>query len=210
MNYRRLVGLLVVSFLGCQNYKTVRVKGQDGNPSVYIDPGTSGPNKGVGIESQDIISMTDRIVRDILNQPSIFKGQKPPKVIVDAKYFRNESISVINKNIITDMLRNHLVRSARGRILFLGREYVKMLENQDGGEGVGGKVDVMGGVKKVFEWDYRMGGRITSIHSTNPKTGMRSTFYHFSLELVSAKDGVIVWSGSYDLKKVSREDIIYR
>lgn len=49
--------------------------------------------------------MTDRMVRDMLSSPLLAGQANPPQVIIDSKYFRNESSQRINKNAITDRLR---------------------------------------------------------------------------------------------------------
>src|SRR3954447_2685405 len=47
---------------GCQS----KSDNLSGMRVVELDPGTRGPVAGVGIEGQDIVSMTDRMVRDML------------------------------------------------------------------------------------------------------------------------------------------------
>src|SRR5690242_14485318 len=56
-----------------------------------LDPSSRGPVSGVGIESQDIIGMTDRMVRDMLSNPQLAARSVAPRVIVDDQYFTNES-----------------------------------------------------------------------------------------------------------------------
>ena len=71
---------------GCQS-KSDNVSGMR---VVELDPGTRGPVAGVGIEGQDIVSMTDRMVRDMLASPALAAAARPPQVIVDGEFFENE------------------------------------------------------------------------------------------------------------------------
>ena len=85
-----------------------------GMQTVTLDPSQPGPVQGVGIESQDIVVMADRMMRDMLADPAIAGQPAPPRIILDAEYFRNESAQRINTNIIVDNLRVNLQRAAGG------------------------------------------------------------------------------------------------
>ena len=71
-----------------------------GMQTVTLDPSQPGPVQGVGIEGQDIVVMADRMMHDMLVDPSIAGQPAPPRIILDAEYFRNESAQRINTNII--------------------------------------------------------------------------------------------------------------
>ena len=93
-----------------------------GSATVYRDTTTSDGVKGIGTESQDIVSMADAMFRDLLNVPELMNRPTPPRIIVDPKYFRNESSEIIDKALITDRIRVNLLRAAGGRMRFIGRE----------------------------------------------------------------------------------------
>ena len=80
----------------------------DNRPSrratVYEDIASPGEVQGVGIESQDIVGMTDRMVRDMLSSPLIAGRQAQPRIIIDDAYFTNESSSQINKKMMTILM----------------------------------------------------------------------------------------------------------
>jgi penicillin-binding protein activator len=124
---RRLMTVAAAALMlsACQT-----VQNQAGTPTTYTDPGTLGPVKGVGIESQDIISMTDQMMRDMLTEPRLAAAASPPNVIIDGEYFINESSSRINRNVITDRLRVGLQRAAQGRMQFVGRHYANMVQSE--------------------------------------------------------------------------------
>jgi len=193
---------------GCTVYDS-NVNNVSGRPTAYSDPSTVGRISGVGIESQDITSMSDLMMRDILATPVLAGRAKAPRVIVDSEYFVNESSSRINKNIITDRLRIQLNRAAAGRLFFIGRHYSHMVEKErklkrqglvDGGS--------MGMTRKMAGADFRLGGRITSLDARG-RAGI-SRFHQIIFEMIELETGAIVWSNMYDFRKTAQDDIIYR
>lgn len=200
--------LLLLLLAGCA---TTGVVNSPGRRSTYVDPGSPGPNQGVGIESQDIQSMTDQMTRDILASPALAGRSTPPRVILDAAYFDNESSSRINKNILTDRIRVGLMRSSQGRMVFVGREYVDMVEKERllKREGVTtpGTGNMSGATAGA---DYRLGGRITSLDEVNPRTGLADRYHQITFEMIDLETSQIVWSGIYEFKKASQDDILYR
>ncbi len=201
---------ILLLFAGCATY-TTRVNNAPGRPTTYEDPESPGRVAGVGIESQDIISMTDRMMRDMLATKVLAGRQIPPRIIIDAEYFRNEGSSRINKNLITDRLRTELNKAANGRLIFIGRHYVDMFEKE---KRLKRKGVVSSGTKegslKTYGADYRLGGRIVTLDSVNPNTGQASRFHQVTFEVVDLETGVIVWSGIYNFRKSAADDIIYR
>ncbi|MFN3076848.1 MAG: penicillin-binding protein activator LpoB [Alphaproteobacteria bacterium] len=182
-----------------------------GTPTSYSDPGTAGPVQGIGIESQDIVSMTDQMMRDMLSEPRLAAQKRPPNIIIDGEYFKNASSSRINKNVITDRLRVSLNRAARGRMVFVGRHYADMVESErkvkrDGVTDTG----TQGMAAGTKGGDYRLGGRISSIDSMDPKTATKSRYTLIVFEMVDLETSEIVWSGQYEFSKSNQDDIIYR
>ncbi|ARJ65821.1 penicillin-binding protein activator LpoB [Magnetospirillum sp. ME-1] len=208
---RRLPALAFVTFAGLALAACQSVDNTAGSPSVYIDPGSVGPVKGVGIESQDIIGMTDQMMRDMLSQPRLANAQVPPNVIIDSEYFYNESSSRLNKNSITDRLRVGLNRAASGRMQFVGRNYADMVakERELKRQGVVDKA-TLPAARAPKGGDYRLGGRITSLDSRDPKTGMMQRYNQIVFEMVDLETSEIVWSGIYEFAKAAQDDIIYR
>ena len=182
-----------------------------GRATAYEDSTTSGAVSGINIEAQDIGSMIDRMARDLLAQPLPPTGNGDrPRVIVDSRYFTNESATIINKNILTDRLRVLVTRAAAGRLVTVGRHYADMVENErrlkrDGVVGQG-----TSHASAPFGGDYRLGGVITSHDAVDPATGFVSRFHQIVFELVALETGEIVWSGIYDFKKSGQDDIVYR
>lgn len=203
-----LAGLLLV---GCSTTYTTRVDKRGGRPTAYEDTASPGRVVGTGIEAQDIVSATDQMMRDMLANAVVVGRGGIPRVVIDAKYFRNESSQIINKNLLTDRLRIELMRAANGRITFLAREAAGMTEEERAleQEGVvtGG---TQGQTKSALGYDYRLGGRIASLDAVDARTGRKSRYFQITFELVERGTGAIVWSGAYEFQKTAQDDILYR
>lgn len=191
---------------------TTGVNNSAGRATVYEDVRTSSSIvQGVGIESQDIVAVTDRMMRDMLaNQ--LLAGRSPaPRVIIDSQYFTNESSSRINKNMITDRLRIELQRAAQGRMVFIGREYSGMVEAERelkrSGVTDAGTIRSTRGTAGA---DFRLVGRITSADAVDSSSALTSRYQQISFEMIDLEYGTVVWGGLYEFKKTAQDDIIYR
>lgn len=190
---------------------TTSVNNSAGRATVYEDPGTSGRVQGIGLESQDLVSMTDRMMRDMMGNPTLTNRSTPARIIVDSEYFRNESSSRINKNSITDRLRVELNRAANGRMVFVGRHYSDMVESERELKRTG--VTDSGTIRQTQATagaDFRLGGRITSLDAADTRSGEASRYHQVIFEMVDLEYGTIVWSGMYEMRKSAQDDIIYR
>lgn len=210
MNTRLLLALPALALLaGCGTTSTIN--NSPGRPTTYVAADTPGKVQGVGMESQDIISMSDKMARDLLAQPYLVNRPTPPRIIVDSEYFRNEGTSRVNKNLITDRLRVDLNRSAQGRLLFVGREFVSAVEaeRQLKRQGVTDQGTIRS-TQATAGADFRLTGRIATSDAIDPRTGMQQRWTQITFELIDLEYGTIVWSNIYDYAKASQDDIIYR
>lgn len=205
-----VVSAMLVVAGGCTTYQT-RVHNAPGRPTVYDDPSTPGPVQGVGIESQDLISTTDLMVRDMLTNKTLAGRGTSPRVVIDAKYFTNEGSSRINKNMITDRLRVNLNRAATGRMIFLARHHSDMVADERQAKRTG-EVDA-GTVEQAAApagADYRLGGRITTLDAVDAHTGLTSRYHLIVFEMVDLETSAIVWANQYEFKKSAQDDVTYR
>jgi penicillin-binding protein activator len=179
--------------------------------TVYRDTGSPDAVRGVGTESQDIVAMSDAMMRDLLTVPQLMNAKTPPRVIVDSKAFRNESSEIIDKALITDRIRVTLNRAAAGRVMFIGREYADVVELERELKDTG-KVDVgtTGRTRAQAGADYRLVGRIGTRDAIDPSNGTKSRFSQYTFELLDLEYGAIVWSNLYEFKKENRDSVVYR
>jgi hypothetical protein len=208
--YVRIVAVLscLFLFLGCD--PNSRLQNRPGGSSLQEDPKSPGTIQGAGIESHEIIGMTDQMMRDILATPAIMKHVSPPRIVLDAEYFKNESSSFINKNMITDRLRIELNRAADKKLVFITRENLDMVESEYAMEKAGVVTEgTQGETKQAVGYDYRLTGRIAS-RDMYGASGTVSKYHQISFELIERGTGISVWGGMYEFKKTAQDDILYR
>lgn len=197
-------------FTGCS--VSSKVMNEQGKPSVYQNVGTSNQAiQGNGIESQDIVGMVDLMLRDIISTNFLVNRKTPPRIIIDSKYFKNQSSSRINKSMITDRLLVHLNRAAQGRIIFIEREEIEMVMDErelkrEGQVSTGN----LGNTKKVLGADFRLTGKIMSLDSLDNKSGMEARYHQIIFKLIDLESSALVWTNMYEFKKASAANVVYR
>ncbi|QYJ78935.1 penicillin-binding protein activator LpoB [Shewanella acanthi] len=199
---------VVATLAGCS---TTNIDNSAGRATVYEDARSPGKVQGVGLESQDVMSMTDQMMRDILNSPAIMSRSVAPRIVIDSENFTNESSSRINKNMLTERLRSNLNRAANGKIVFVGREHMKMVEKERElkrrGVVDGGTIRQTQATAGV---DFQLVGRIMSLDAMDTGTQQRSRYHQISFDLVDMELGTYVWSGMYEFQKSAQDDVVYR
>lgn len=154
--------------------------------------------------------MVDKMVRHMLANPTLAAAATPPRVIVDATYFENQSSQRLNKNVLIDRLATQLQIAANGRILFVNREFADMVEKERELKRAG-KTDTgtVGLTQAVAGADYRLNGRITSLDSRTA-SGAQERFMNIVFRMTDLEDGITVWANQYSFKKAGQDDVIYR
>ena len=97
---------------------------------VAVDPSVPGPVSGVGIEGHDIVSMTDQMMRDMLTEAALAGRPVAPRVVIDSSNFKNTGSQAINRDLITNRLRVNLNRAAKGRMIFITRTDLSMVQQE--------------------------------------------------------------------------------
>lgn len=202
------MGMLSLLLGGCV---TAGIANESGAAPVAVDPSQRGPVSGVGIEGQDVIAMTDEMIRDMLSNQRLAGAPKAPRVIIDAELFENESTQPINKSLIVNRLRTGLNRAANGRISFLNLKYSSVVaQTRDLKRKGVTDMGTTGLTKAQMGADYRLGGTIASLDSRNAKTGMVQRYYQINFEMFDLESNEIVWSGLYEISRAAADDVIYR
>ncbi len=207
-----VVVLFFSSLLACGGGSHYRpIDNVAGRPTTYVDPGSRGVVSGVGVESQDILSMTEQMMRSIISSGILNNRDKPPRIIMDAVYFENQSSQAINKNLIVDRLRTGLIRASQGRMMFVARQSIAMIEKErrlkrDGMVDQG----TAGLTKATAGGDYRLTGNIKSLDAQDRNTGAIQRYSQITFELVDLEYGTIVWADDFEFSKFAQDDAIYR
>jgi PBP1b-binding outer membrane lipoprotein LpoB len=184
-----------------------------GMATININPGLAGPVQGLGVEGQDIVSMSDQMVRDMLSSPRLVVTTqgRAPRVIVDAQYFANDSTQPLNRNIITDRLRVSLNRASLGRMTFIGRQYAGAVQVERELKRTGvTDMGTVGMAKATLGSDFRLGGRINSLDQRSSRTGLMQRYTQITFEMFDVETGEIVWSGMYEFARAAADDVMYR
>lgn len=175
-----------------------------------IDPAERGPVAGLGIESRDIVAVTDRMVRDMLANATLAGRETAPRVIIDSTYFENDSSHILNKNLLTDRLRVNLNRASSGRLEFVGREYARAVaeERELKREGVT-DIGTTGLTRGQAGADFRLGGRISSLDSRD-SSGQLQRYTQITFAMIDLESGILVWEGIYEFARAGADDVMYR
>jgi hypothetical protein len=203
-----LAAAFALALTGCASNSN---SGSQAQETIYNDPSVELSGSGVGIESQDIVAVTEKMASDILASPQVSAREITPRIIVDSEYFTNESSSrTLNKNLLTDRLRVGLTKAAAGKLVFVGREHVAMVEKERELKRAGvtdaGTIRI---TQATAGADYRLVGRISSLDSVKTGNQMASRYHQIVFELIDLELGTIVWNNVYEFKKTAKDDVVY-
>jgi PBP1b-binding outer membrane lipoprotein LpoB len=192
-------------FAGCETAQGV--KNPSGVPVTEMRPDERGFVAGTGVESQDLVVVTDKMARSILAIPQIARAQSQPSVVLEPVV--NNTRFPINKDIFLTRIRTQLNSKAAGQVSFLDREIMKTLERERELKRSGQvtassdpKASEFGGA------DYFLTGKLDGL-STRTSQGT-SDYVLYSFRLTDARTSRIVWEDSAEIKKQGLEDAAYR
>lgn len=204
-------GVIATALLSAGCATTTGVDNSAGRSTKTLDITRPGMVAGVGIEAQDIVSMTDAIVRSMLANPRIANRTNPPQIILDDTAFSNESTNRINKKIITNRLRTNLNRAANGRMLFVTRNYAKSIDTERRLKRKGvSDVGTVGLTQAIAGADYKLGGSITSLDSRSSSTGTIQRYNQIVFEMFDLERGILIWSDMFEFARAGQDDVVYR
>ncbi len=199
-------GLLVAAVVlgGCA---TTGVNQPAGVPPTEMRPDERGFVAGTGIESQDLVTVTDKMARSVLGIPEIARAQAKPYIVLEP--VTNNTRFPINKDIFLTRIRTQLNSKAAGHVSFLDREMMKTLERERALK-QSGQVTASAD-PNVVEFrgaDYFLTGKLDGL-TTRTSAGT-SDYVLYSFRLTNARTSEIVWEDSAEIKKQGLEDAAYR
>jgi hypothetical protein len=181
------------------------------NPSgvgvTQMRPDEQGFVAGTGIESQDLVAVTDKMARSIVGIPQIANAQGTPRIVLDP--VKNETRFPINKDIFLTRIRAQLNSKSAGKVLFLARDRMATLENERNLK-QSGHVTASAD-PRVVEFkgaDFFLTGSLQGI-STRTGAGT-SDYILYAFQLIDARTSDIIWEDSAEIKKQGLEDAAYR
>ncbi len=195
---------VAVILAGCAS---AGVKNPSGVPVTEMRPDERGFVAGTGVESTDIVAATDKMAREILNIPEIANAQGKPYVITEPVI--NNTRFALNKEIFLTRIRQQLNEKARGKMIFLARDRIALLEKERQLK-QSGQVTTSSdpNVQEFRGADYLLTGKLEG-QSTRTSQGI-SDYILYTFQLINMRTSEIVYDGAYEIKKQGLEDASYR
>jgi PBP1b-binding outer membrane lipoprotein LpoB len=183
------------------------VKNPSGVPVTRMNPDEQGFVAGTGVESQDLVAVTDKMARSILAIPEIAAAPKAPIVVLDPVV--NNTRFPINKDIFLTRIRTELNSKTRGKVQFLARDRMAALEKERNLKREGAVTSTTDPKVQEFKGaDYFLTGELQGM-STRTKAGT-SDYVLYAFQLIDARTSAIVWEDAAEVKKQGLEDAAYR
>lgn len=174
-------------------------------PPQYVDPTAQGTIAGTGIESQDLIAATDKMVRRLLDTPEL-RASKGEPATIGLLPVENRTRFAIDKELFTARMKALLNEKARGQLRFVARDRMDAIKKEKQLKEQG---EVTGRPRqKPYGVDYFLTGELGGL-STSTQKG-KSDYMLFTFRLIDAETSEELWEGMHELKKEGSEDAVYR
>jgi len=183
------------------------VKNPSGVPVTRMNADEQGFVTGTGIESQDLVAVTDKMARSILGIPQIANAVAPPIIVLDP--VNNETRFPINKDLFLTRMRSELIKKSGGKVTFLARERMAALEKERNLKREGAVTSSSDPTVQEFKGaDYVLTGTLSGIPTRTAAGTSDYIFYEF--QLIDNRTSAIVWGDNAEIKKQGLEDAAYR
>ncbi|HEU0040684.1 MAG TPA: penicillin-binding protein activator LpoB [Verrucomicrobiae bacterium] len=183
------------------------VKNPSGTGVTQMRADEQGFVAGTGVESQDLVAVTDKMARSVLGIPQIANAATPPIIVLDP--VNNETRFPINKDIFLTRIRSELNSKCRGKVTFLARDRMAALEKERNLKREGAATASSDPNVQEFKGaDYFLTGTLQGL-STRTSKGT-SDYILYAFQLVDARTSAIVWEDNAEIKKQGLEDAAYR
>lgn len=196
--------LAAVLLAGCASSG---VKNPSGVPVTQMRADEQGFVAGTGVESQDLVAVTDKMTKSILTTPQIAGAQGVPRVVLDPVV--NNTRFPINKDIFLARIRTELNSKARGKVIFLARDRMDALQRERQMKQAGQVTSTSDPNKVEFKGaDFFLTGTLSGL-TTRTSAGT-SDYILYAFQLIDARTSDIIWEDSAEIKKQGLEDAAYR
>jgi PBP1b-binding outer membrane lipoprotein LpoB len=195
-----VVGLLV----GCAS---AGVKNPSGVTVTEMRADEKGFVSGTGIESQDLVTVADKMARGILSVPQIANARGVPRIVLLP--VKNDTRFAINKDIFLKEIRAMLNERASGKVIFLARDRMAELEQERGLKQSGHVTSSTDPNINQFKGaDFMLTGELSGL--TTRMSAGTSDYVLYNFQLLDPNTSDIIWEGSHRIKKQGLEDAAYR
>lgn len=200
-----LSALAVVGVLaGCASSG---VRNPSGVPVTEMRPDERGFVAGTGVESQDLVAVTDKMARSVLSTPEIVRAQGTPRIVLLP--VKNDTRFPINKDIFLSRIRAELNSKASGKVRFLARDQMAALERERDLKQAGAVTS--NSDPNVVEFkgaDFFLTGKLEGLPTRT--TRGTSDYVLYTFQLIDARTSDIIWEDFMEIKKQGLEDASYR
>jgi len=155
-----------------------------------------------GLQSKDLIEMTDKMAPDLLKIPEI--AANPSKVVIVMTGVENRTSSLAGQDmrIYTARLRSLLNQHARDRLAFI--EQRKTTQALQAAEGPVSNDTFEEASRRgapapstAYQAQYALKGEFMDL------ANRQTSFYHCTFQLTNLRTGEIVWEGSYETRALN-------
>jgi penicillin-binding protein activator len=183
------------------------VKNPSGVSVTHMNADEQGFVAGTGIESQDIVAVTDKMARSILAIPQIANAANPPVIVLDP--VDNQTRFPINKDLFLTRIRAQLNSKTLGKVQFLARDRMNALLKEREAKRQGQyTASADPNVQEFKGADFFLTGTLQG-QSTRTHAGT-SDYILYDFHLIDARTSAIVWEDMAEIKKQGLEDAAYR
>lgn len=183
------------------------VKNPSGAKVTEMNADERGFVAGTGIESQDLVAVTDKMARSILAIPEIQTATTVPRIALLP--VNNDTRFPVNKEAFLLRLQTQLISKTQGKVRFLARESMTDLEKERELKRSGTVTSVTDPTIQEFKGaDFFLTGKLTGM-TTRTSDGT-SDYVLYVFQLIDARSSEIVWADQSEIKKQGLEDAAYR
>jgi PBP1b-binding outer membrane lipoprotein LpoB len=180
------------------------VKNPSGTGVTEVQADEKGFVVGTGVESQDLVAVSEKMARGILSLPAIQSAVTPPVIIMDPVV--NDTRFPLNKDIFLTRIRVLLSTRAAGKATFVARDRMAALQKEQELKQTG---QVSGTPETAFKGgDYLLTGTLQGLTTRTSRGTSDYVLYNF--QLVDFHTSAIVWEDFAEIKKQGLEDAAYR
>lgn len=183
------------------------VKNPSGVPVTQMKADERGFVTGTGIESQDIVAVTDKMARGILGVPEIANAKGTPRVVLLP--VKNDTRFPINSQIFLAEITSRLSENAAGKVRFLARDRMVDLERERQMKQAGQVTSSTDpNVNQMKGADFFLTGDL--LGQTTRTAAGTSDYILYTFKLIDPNTSDVIWQGSERIKKQGLEDAAYR
>lgn len=206
-NSFRSVILTAVTLVLAAGCASSGVKNPSGVGVTRMNADEQGFVAGTGVESQDLVAVTDKMVRSILVVPQITVAKTTPRIVLIPVV--NDSRFPINKELFLTRIRAQLNSRAQGKMIFLARDQMAALEHERDLKKQGAVTSTSDPNAVEFKGaDFFLTGKLSGLTTRN-KNGT-SDYLLYTFQLIDPRTSDIIWEDLAEIKKQGLEDATYR